>query len=196
MTSSAREKAKGRAVSKIGNEGLLQAYRHTLTCVFIGTVAVVSIVTTALLLSGSGHSSLLLLIVLSGALGSFFSALLRLYSFEELPKGFVESGIGRQMLYSVMYSLIPPIVGSIAAAVLYVCFASEIIKSDLFPKFECRIQTCKTFADFVFEFGPGSPDQFAKALFWGFVAGFSERLVPDLLQRMSERVQRSKQTKN
>ena len=32
---------------------------------------------------------------------------------------------------------------------------------------------------------PSSPEDYGKALVWSFIAGFSERLVPDVLQRVA-----------
>ena len=58
--------------------------------------------------------------MLSGALGAFFSALIRLYSFDNLPEVLLANPpvrIGNWHLF--LYSLVPPLIGMIAAAVLY-----------------------------------------------------------------------------
>jgi hypothetical protein len=37
-------------------------------------------------------------------------------------------------------------------------------------------------------YGPAQASDYAKALLWGFVAGFSERLIPDALQTFAKRL--------
>lgn len=91
----------------------------------------------------SGHPSandppLLATVMLTGALGAFFSALTRLYSFNELPRVLIERKLTLPTIQLLMYSLIPPVVGAIAALVLYMAFAGNLITGDLFPHFACN----------------------------------------------------------
>jgi hypothetical protein len=73
----------------------------------------------------------------------------------------------------------------IGAVVLYLLFAAGILKGDLFPEFHCAAgQTCADFHGFVAYWKPDGPAANAKAIVWGFIAGFSERFVPDILNRL------------
>ena len=86
----------------------------------------------------------------------------------------------------------------IAAVTLYLVFASGLVMGDLVPTF--RLSDLGTrqddFANFIANWQPAGPVDYSKALVWGFVAGFSERFVPDLLARFASQAPEppSKQT--
>jgi len=87
--------------------------------------------------------------------------------------------------------LLIPIYGGIFSLVLYVAFLSEIVTGTLFPHFSIPAFTAPmptrddmiAFLDATF---PSSGQDVAKLLFWSFVAGFSERFVPQILEKTSE----------
>jgi hypothetical protein len=82
--------------------------------------------------------------------------------------------------------MIPPLVGAIAAATLYVIFAAGLIKGDMFPLFHLSAVNPRPddFDNFVNNWQPVAPIDYAKAIVWAFIAGFSERFVPDMLERL------------
>jgi hypothetical protein len=170
------------AAAQVPPKALLEAYRQVLLTVFIATLFVIG-----LLAISAVTISLLPTVILAGALGAFFSSLMRLYRYEDLPKALVGDGLNLRSIYLVIYALVPMLIGAIAATVLYVAFASGYVEGTLFPKFDCyEGHTCKTFEDFVQYYGPKPPNGFAMVLVWGFISGFSERLVPDLLLKISK----------
>lgn len=85
--------------------------------------------------------------------------------------------------------LLIPIYGGVFALVLYLAFLGNIVEGAMFPRF------------FIPEFSipPSSDDMkklftatypiagvdFAKLIFWSFLAGFSERLVPQIISKTS-----------
>jgi hypothetical protein len=167
-------------------------YRQMLMSLFLATLALVLVLGTLLLIfhfkfqsnDKTSAPSLLLIVMMSGMLGALFSSLIRLYSFKELPIIFLNNNIpALDRWHLLIYGFIPPFVGAIGATVLYLCFAGGMIGGDLFPKFVCQIGDgkCITFEHLIEKFGPGDAKDYAKALVWGFIAGFSERLVPDTL---------------
>src|SRR6185369_3495973 len=175
-------------------KGLLNVYRQMLSSLFLATLLLIIMLTGVLLVfdgtyffhNGDGvkEPSIFLFVTLSGALGAFFSALMRLYKFEDLPKALMDGtlkSLGNR--YLIMYSLVPPLVGAIGATVLYVGFAAGLFQGDLFPKFACTPigKICAGFGSLIEHFGPASAQDDAKALVWGFLAGFSERFLPDAL---------------
>lgn len=165
--------------------GVRDAYRQVLLCVFMGVLVLIVMLALSAL-----YSTIFTTTILAGALGAFFSSLLRLYRFDSLPRAILEGGLSSGNVYLVIHSLVPLLVGAIGAAALYVAFAAKFLEGSLLPTFECRPgAACTSFSSFVQDYRPNKPEGFAKALIWGFLAGFSERLVPDLLKRFDDRPQ-------
>lgn len=184
---------------EVSRRRILTVYKQMLVSLFIATLAIVGALFAITLpffvhYYFQGHEDahsppLLPVIALAGALGAFFSMLMRLYNFEDLPKALVSSDLdGLPTAHLVIYSLVPAVVGAIAAAVLYMLFASEILQSELFPKFACKKgkDLCNSFAMLIGEWSPNQAADYAKSIVWGFIGGFAERLVPDTLQSLSQ----------
>ena len=166
---------------------ILEAYKRMLGYQLGGTVVLVLIMTLALLISyaiAKYQPPLLLLVMFAGMLGAFFSALIRLYRIEDLSIALISPTISRLgSRYLFMYSFVPPIVGAIGAIVIYIAFAGDLLQGGLFPKIVCKVPDgCGELAEIVNNYGPAEAKDYAKALIWAFIAGFSERLVPDTLQ--------------
>jgi hypothetical protein len=164
-----------------------EVHRQMVTSLFVATLGVSVLMTLGLLY---GNVRMLMAVAAAGALGGFVSALRRLYSFQRVfPTDFFKTA--RHIdVYLLIYAMIPSLVGVIAAVVLYLLFASAMVEGTLFPHFEFApppaIRFQDTFKDFVENWQPASATDYAKALVWAFIAGFSERFVPDLLRRFGE----------
>lgn len=81
-----------------------------------------------------------------------------------------------------------PVYGGIFAVVLYLCFLSKIVEGPLFPHFAAPpfsepTPTTEDVRNFFALTYPSSGGDLAKLLFWSFVAGFSERFVPQIISR-------------
>jgi hypothetical protein len=80
-----------------------------------------------------------------------------------------------------------PIYGGLFALTLYVAFLSQIVTGALFPQFYVpQFHTPPTTTDaqaFFRDTFPASGADLAKLLFWALIAGFSERLVPQIIER-------------
>jgi len=180
-------------------ERLLGAYKQMLISLFSATLAIIAAIALLTLLpyakSGTGPS-ILVLVVLAGCLGAFFSALIRLYNFQDLPKALVAPDFpALSSGHLFVYSLVPAVVGAISATVLYLVFAAGFLAGPLVPSFICKTQSgadCQSFGGFMYEYGPTAAVDYAKILVWGFIAGFAERLVPDTLQNLSTSVHLTK----
>lgn len=117
-----------------------------------------------------------------GLLGGFVSIQQRLKKF-----GDEELGLLAQSWCQV---LLIPVYGGIFALVLYVGFLSGIVEGSLFPHFSSHpfsqpVPTTEDLRRFFSETYPSTGADVAKLLFWSFLAGFSERLVPQILDRTS-----------
>jgi hypothetical protein len=161
-----------------------EVHRQMVFALFVATLIVAVALALGLL---SERVTALMVVAAAGALGGFVSALRRLYVFQRVfPVRFFKSWRGVNA-YLVVYSMIPSLVGAIAAVVLYLIFASGLLKGDLFPLFELSSVNARddSFRNFVANWQPKLPADYAKALVWSFIAGFSERFVPDLLERFA-----------
>lgn len=166
----------------------LDVHRSMVLWLFGATFFLV-VVTTAVLLI-SKQTTILPIVVVAGMLGSFVSALNRIYAASDIfPLGGITPLLRNVNRYLIAYSSIPPLVGAISAALLYVIFASEILTGPFFPAFECKcaFSGCDEFETFKEFWAPKEAVDYAKAIVWGFVAGFSERFVPDILNRISSK---------
>jgi len=132
--------------------------------------------------------STLFAVLFAGALGGFVSALRRLYAFKNpFPSGNIAYTLRKSKIYIAVYSLIPPLIGAIAAVTLYVFFAAQIVQNSAFPEFHLATnKDIHPFYQFIQDYKPVCPTDYAKALIWGFVAGFSERFVPNILTRLTK----------
>ena len=165
---------------------LLKTYKIMLGYQFGGALMLVVFLVAAMLIAykfkDSYQPPLLLLVLLAGMLGAFFSALTRLYKIEQLADAVISPTVSELgAFYLLIFSLVAPLVGAIAAVVIYISFAGEFLQGGLFPTIRCKGE-CGSFVDVVANYIPNEPKDYAKALVWGFIAGFSERLVPDTLQ--------------
>jgi hypothetical protein len=171
------------------DQGTLDAHRLLVMWLFITTLTV-GLGFLALVLyfdaTGRGHVTIMVAVVVAGAGGGFVSSLRRLYSFQDVfPRREYVQLFRRMNFYVIAYSLVPAVVGMIGAAVVYLVFAAGLLTGDLFPAFACEAgKSCNDFHGFVAYWSPAGPAANAKAVVWGFIAGFSERFVPDILNRL------------
>lgn len=122
----------------------------------------------------------------AGLLGGFVSIQQRLKKFGEEELDLLSK--------SWFQILLIPVYGGIFALVLYVGFLSGIVEGSLFPRFATQeFGTPPTTDDIrrFFSSYPSSGPDLAKLLFWTFVAGFSERFVPQILEKTQKRDDRT-----
>lgn len=83
--------------------------------------------------------------------------------------------------------LLIPIYGGVFSLVLYVTFLANIIDGSMFPEFQIPLLkkgmavNTAYLKNFLSNTYPASGPDFAKLIFWSFVAGFSERFVPQII---------------
>jgi uncharacterized membrane protein YccC len=191
----APRKPRAAAGNKVDRGKIIAAYKQMLKYQFVGTGVLVAAVVAILLVSYATQwfaIPLLLLIMLAGMLGAFFSALTRLYNVDQAGVAIFTSTVkdlgGGP--YLLMYSFVPPVIGAIAAVVLYLVFVAGYLHTDLFPAIGClKGKSCVSLQDLMDNYWPKEPQDYGKALVWAFIAGFSERLVPDVLSSLASRAE-------
>jgi hypothetical protein len=134
--------------------------------------------------------SIFLITVMAGATGAIFSNITRLYQVDEVSELFANKISDAKIHRMALYAAVPAVIGAVAAAVVYLVFAGKFIQGTPFPLFTCDAgQKCGSLSAFVDHWGPENAEDYAKMIFWGFVAGFSERLVPDMLGQYSKLIE-------
>ena len=123
--------------------------------------------------------TILALAGMAGATGAFLSTLMRILGVAG------SSQLGRNIVQfqsSRMALKLGPLLGAIFATVLSGLFAARVVTLDIFPQLD---NEGKIPWFFVYYYHT----DFAKWMIWAFIAGFSERLVPDMLDRLTARAQ-------
>jgi hypothetical protein len=137
-------------------------------------------------------------IMMMGALGGFVSALQRLYAFgRTFPSGYerwlkIKGWCSWlcELAFEVAYAFIPPVIGAIGAGLFFLLCASGLVVSSLLPKPDCGPQQdIGTFLCFAHCLGFHSSTDYAKGLVWGFIAGFSERFIPNILNQLANQAE-------
>src|SRR5687768_2506185 len=87
---------------------------------------------------------------------------------------------------SWVYTGLSPLVGGILAFLLFILFLSGLLSGDLFPVFlPDSNSSSESFVSIFEQHGEGHKE-YAKLLFWSFMAGFSEHFVTDVISRFEE----------
>ena len=112
------------------------AYKQILTFQFLGAMILALCLSVWLLTAHvlGWEVPVLVLVVLLGILGAFFSALTRLYKVDEAGVALISPTVehlGGPYLF--MYSFVPPVIGAIAAVVLYLIFIGKFLTACCFP---------------------------------------------------------------
>lgn len=120
-----------------------------------------------------------------GLLGGFVGLQRRL---KQLPEEDLEL-LGR----SWVYISLSPLVGGILAVLTYILFISELLSGELFPSFTVEQGTASEGPNILFKARGVTSTDYAKLIFWCFLAGFSERFVIDIVSQFESRATDSPQ---
>lgn len=117
------------------------------------------------------------LVMGSGAIGGFVSLQRRLKNLTVADLELLSS--------SRVYIWLAPLVGGVLALLLYILFLSGLIRGDLFPAFEADndLKNIKGILSLPAQYASNGYADYAKLLFWSFVAGFSENFVTNIIGR-------------
>ena len=125
------------------------------------------------------------LAALAGLFGGFVSVQQRLQTSTDVDPFFkrleLSAGWGSIVLLA-------PLMGMVFAIVLFEIFVTGAVSGTLLPSFvkvDPRAADASTFRSFGIGSTPATPGDWAKLSVWGFVAGFAERFVPDVVSRLA-----------
>lgn len=83
--------------------------------------------------------------------------------------------------------LVPSLIGGILSLILYLIFLSGLLQGDLFPQFEPDAGAREGFDAIFDQHAKAGMKDYAKLLFWGFVAGFNQKYVVDIIDSIKSR---------
>ena len=124
-------------------------------------------------------------VIFFGAVGGLVSVQQRLQALPDDDPLFGILAISSSR-FSVLFA---PLVGAVFAILLYFFFAGHLLSGSLFPEVfsPSASKTGVPFNIFAAQIGPLSGADWAKLQIWSFIAGFGERFVPDILNRLIQR---------
>lgn len=122
-------------------------------------------------------------VVVLGVMGGYTSCLRRVST---LVAGTDQIAAIQALSASRSSMVAAPILGVIFSLLLLLCFQGGLVKGAVFPNLEVIPNTAfdTPFLQFLFGTVKAANEDFAKLLVWSFIAGFSERLMPDMIDRL------------
>uniref|UniRef100_A0A372IL49 Uncharacterized protein n=2 Tax=Paracidobacterium acidisoli TaxID=2303751 RepID=A0A372IL49_9BACT len=133
-------------------------------------------------------------VLYAGILGGYVSSLRRMQSINSED---ADSLMVIQAVQNSSYFLwLSPLIGALFAVVLLLIFIANLVGGTVFPSFHAIPPDSKIAYPenwpFLFRLLPMASLDYAKLFLWSFIAGFAERFVPDMLDRIIQRGQETK----
>lgn len=119
------------------------------------------------------------IVLIFGALGAFVSLQRRLKSLTEEDLQLLRE--------SISYTWLAPVTGALLAGMLYLIFIGNLITGSIFPEIINSVNQQNTSGlEKIFNVECPNAKEYAKLLFWSFLAGFSESFVTDIIGKFSQ----------
>lgn len=166
-----------------GNHALVRLYWHlTLT----GFVTFAGFGVALVVARVAGHSDLMLLVLLAGSTGAVINNYYRLARLSAVDHDafdrFDNHVFTMQLYVSVLIS-------GVLGFLMYGLCISGLVAGDLFPAFKGVNAGYASVTELLANVSPAGNIDAVKAVVWAFIAGFSEKLIPNMIDRMAERAE-------
>ena len=152
-------------------------YRHLMFSAAIGFGGLAALLILARL---GGYSDVLMIVFFSGAVGGVVNNYFRLAALSSKPLEASKLGENALIVPQIYLSLA---IGGVLACVAYALFAGGFVQGSLFPKFNGLTTDYGSITRLLLDVAPATNIDAAKCVLWAFIAGFSERLVPNMIDR-------------
>jgi hypothetical protein len=166
----------------VSDEAKSRPLLNPATHIAIAIGLVITAMTSAGFLAKYGLIPWTTLIFIAGTVGGVVNSFRRI---QKLSLGQIrkQNPMARPLVTIQIY--VSPFVGGVFAIILYLIFMSGLIKGSLFPAFQSADEPFSTFRGFAALTMPETHADMAKAIVWGFIAGFSEGLVPNFISKIA-----------
>lgn len=136
-----------------------------------------------------GRADLMILVFFAGTVGGVINNYFRVSKIGDHPESVTPDLVSRTV---IVQFYIAPLISGILALVACGLFMSGVLGGELFPAFTTA-EKYEGVQAFFLSAKPATNADAAKAVFWGFVAGFSERFVPNVIDKLVARAEESAQ---
>jgi hypothetical protein len=126
---------------------------------------------------------LIVILFLAGAVGGVTNNYVRM---KNMPSSYNEISDPMVNSLAIIQIYVTPIVAGVFGVVLYSLFLTDMLSGALFPNFEGLDEEYNTIVELFSRVGPKEQIDAAKAIVWAFIAGFSERFVPNILDKLAQ----------
>jgi hypothetical protein len=147
------------------------------------TILIVVLCTTGAAYLARAGGPLCLIIFMVGTVGGTANNFRRVQKMTVGPKAKLDLTTSRLITIQIYTS---PILGGVFAFALYLIFMAGFLQGTFFPQFKSGSDPYETFATFAALTEPATHADVAKAVIWAFIAGFSERLVPNFIDKIAK----------
>ncbi|MDM8544432.1 hypothetical protein QUF90_25430 [Desulfococcaceae bacterium HSG9] len=124
-----------------------------------------------------------LAIFLAGTLGGVTNNYIRLKAIPADQVIFPNTTTNKLAIIQVYVS---PIIAGVFGCILYGVFVSGILRGALFPEFTGVEENFQSVFEIFNTIDPKSNQDSVKAIVWSFVAGFSEKMVPNIIDKIAD----------
>jgi hypothetical protein len=179
----------------VARDEFARAKRTIVLYMFVALLVVFSL---GLLILWTKDYDIMGAVVFFGALGGYVSAFMRVY---QTPIG-DDPILSAKLLRSDWASIMArPILGVVFAVILHLLFVGQLLTGGVFPELHVLangdpLRPAQRFSEFFSGQVHGSQldptRDYAKLLVWCFIAGFAERFVPDVLEKLAKEPSRRK----
>jgi len=132
------------------------------------------------------YKNMMPLVIFAGAVGSVVNNYYRLAKLSEADKAAAEQLESSVLTLQIYVSLL---ISGILGLVMYGLCMTGLLAGQLFPQFSGTDSAYRNMVSFLTDVFPTTNLDTGKVLIWSFIAGFSERLIPNVLDRLASQAE-------